>query len=61
MSYFLKRKFLRKGDQHFLGLTIAYHHAMPFQKIFHRADHENKIAPTLKREFFKELTNMTNV
>ena len=36
-------------DQHCLGRTIVYHHAMSFQKHCHRADHENKVAQFLTK------------
>ena len=56
-----------KFDQHCLGLTIVYHHAMSFQKNCHKADQKNKVAhffPKLslvqKDIFFGKLANMTN-
>ena len=43
-SYFPKKKFFGKVDQHWFGPTIVSHHATSFQKNPHRADHENKVA-----------------
>ena len=43
-SYFSKQEFFGKVDQNCFVLPIVSHHAMPYQNICHRADHEYKVA-----------------
>ena len=68
VSYFPKREFFGKVDQHYFGPTIAFHHATSFQKGLHRADHEKKVVQLLpelllvqKEIFFEKLPNTTDV
>ena len=43
-SYFPKRLFLGKVNQHCVALTFVFHHATTFLKNYQITDHENKVA-----------------